>query len=252
MRLRLYSVALGMLLTAFASADQTETPFLALEVIDPYADVRSGPGRGYPVFYVIEQGEVIDVLTRRPGWYRIRAANGRTGWASAAQISRTLQTTGEPADLPSVGYGDYVSSRWRIGFTAGQFTGGELADSETFSGLLGYRPLEWLGVELELGTLYGSDVKGEFYGLNALVEPFSQWRLSPLLTLGAGQLSVDSQPKLIPLSIGDEPFQHYGVGFNFYLGRNFVLRGEFRQLNLDLETNDEKLDVWKLGFNTFF
>lgn len=254
MRLRLFSLclALGAMWSNPALAADNEQSFLQLEVIDPYVEVHSGPGRGYPVFYVIEQGEVVDVLSRRPGWYEVRAANGRIGWTSAAQISRTLQTTGEPADLPSVSYGDYVKSQWQVGFTSGRFSRGELTDSDTFSFTLGYRPMSWMGVEAETGKLFGSDIKGEFYNFNLLVEPFSQWRVSPVLLVGRGVMEVDSQPKLVPLEIEDSYFNNYAVGLNYYVGRNFVFRGEYRWYSVSTDNNNESVAAWKIGFNTFF
>lgn len=254
--MRLWFFILGLVFATggamSACADDTAQRFLQLEVIDPYVDMHSGPGRGYPVFYVVEQGEVIDVLSRRPGWYEIRTPSGRIGWANATQVSRTLQTTGEPADLPSVSYGDYLQSRWRVGFNAGQFSSGELVDSDTFSFLAGYRPLDWMELEAELGKVFGSDVKGDFYSVNVLLEPFSDWRVSPMLLLGRGTLSIDSQPKLVPLDIDDADFNNYGLGFNYYIGRSFVFRGEYRWLSISTDNNDESLEVWKIGFSTFF
>lgn len=223
-----------------------------LRVIDPYADVHTGPGRGYPVFYVVAQGESIILLSRRPGWYRVRSASGREGWVSEAQIARTLQSSGEPADLPSVGYGDYLQSRWYVGFSAGQFTGGELQGSDTFSFAAGYRMWPWLGIEAELGKVLGTDIRGDLGSLNLVFEPFSQWRLSPLVTLGRGRLSIDSQPKLVPLEIGSEDYTLIGLGSHYYVGRNFVLNAEYRGIRVELSDNAERLDLWKIGFSAFF
>ncbi|WP_347329677.1 SH3 domain-containing protein [Marinimicrobium locisalis] len=255
MRRWFFGVTLALIAAAPLGAvadEEGKASYLQLEVIDPYVDVRSGPGRGYPIFYVIEQGEKVDVLTRRPGWYEVRMASGRTGWSSASQISRTLQTTGEPADLPSVSYGDYLASHWRVGFNSGQFSSGELQSSDTFSFLVGYRPLSWMGLEAEVGKVLGAEIKGELYSVNVLIEPFSDWRVSPLLMVGRGNLSIDSQPKLVPLEIGDEDFNQYGLGLNYYIGRNFVLRGEYRWSEVDTDDNSESLEVWKIGFSTFF
>lgn len=246
------SLSLGVLASVQAIANNDGREPLWLEVIDPYVEMHSGPGRGYPIFYVIEQGEKVDVITRRPGWYEVRAQNGKTGWTTAAQISRTIQTTGEPADLPSVSYGDYLKNRWRVGFNTGQFSAGELQSSELFSLTAGYRPLSWVGAEIEGGKIFGTDIKGEFYGLNVVIEPFSEWKISPVLLLGRGVMKVDSQPKLTPLEIEDSDFNHYGLGFNYYLGRNFLLKGEYRSYSVSTDDNNVSLEAWTLGFNTFF
>lgn len=227
-------------------------PAVRLEVIDPYAEIRTGPGRGYPIFYVVEQGESIEVLARRPGWYEVKAQNGRIGWTSSAEISRTLQETGEPADLPEVGYGDYLKNSVRVGFTAGSFVDGELKGAETFSATLGYRPLSWLVVEAEYGKFYESDIRGDFYGANILLEPFSKWVVSPVLLIGTGVMSIDTQPELVQVDIDDSNFNNYGLGVNYYLGRNFVVRAEYRSYTVSTEQEDERLGAWKIGFNSFF
>ncbi len=249
-------IILGLALACFVVScpvyAQGDEQTLKLQVIDPYADVRSGPGRGYPVFYAVEEGETIEILARRPGWYEIRLANGRMGWVTAAQISRTIQVTGEPADLPTVSYGDYLKNSFRVGLTAGAFTSGELEASDFWSATFGYRANSWLGLEGEYGKLYGEDIRGDFYGLNLLLEPFSHGRFSPYLLLGMGNMQVDSQPKLVPLEIEESDFQNYGLGCNFYLGRNFLIKLEYRAFTVATEEQDVDLGAWKIGFNTFF
>jgi len=225
---------------------------IELVVLDPYIEVHSGPGRGYPIFYVAEWGEKVTLLTRRPDWYEIKLQNGKMGWTHASQISRTIQPTGEPADLPTVSYGDYLKDRWRVGFSVGAFQKGELKGSELFGFTLGYRPLNWLGVEGEWGQFYGSDIQGNFRSLNLIVEPFSDWKLSPIVLLGTGVMAIDTQPKLVPLNISDSDFTQYGIGFNYYIGRNFIFSGVYRSYAVSTKKDDERLDAWTFGFNTFF
>lgn len=230
----------------------SSTPIMRLTVIDTYAEVRTGPGRGYPVFYAIEQGESIEVMTSRPGWYEIRAANGRTGWTSTAELSRTMQASGAPADLPTVGYGDYVTRSWRAGLKSGRFSEGELDGADTFSATAGYKAFSWLNLEVELGKVFDSDVRGQYYGFNIQVEPFSHWRISPFVSAGAGSIKIDSQPKLVPLNIEDANYNSYSLGSHYYLGRNFVVQGSYRWYSVDTDTTTERLEAWNIGFNAFF
>lgn len=232
-------------------ASESDDSPIFLEVIDTYAEVHSGPGRGYPVFHVIEQGEKIELLARRPGWYEIRSETGKIGWTTASQISRTMQATGEPADLPSVGYGDYIKNSWVTGFSVGQISKGELEGFELFSVNFGYRFLPWLGADAELGRTFGSDASGDFYAANIYLEPWSHWKLSPYLGLAMGEIKIGSQPQLT-FTEDSSSFESYALGASFYLGRNFVIKSEYRWYTLSTDTGDEKLETWKLGFNTFF
>lgn len=237
-------------LAAVAMADAEESNWL--EVIDPYIEMHSGPGRGYPVFHVIEEGERIQVVTRRPDWFEVRMESGKVGWTHARQIARTIQSTGVPADIPTVSQGDYLKNSWRLGFSSGQFIDGEIEGSELFSLNLGYRPLNWLSLELETGKLFGSEIKGDFVGGNFLIEPLSHWVISPVLLLGFGSMGIDSQPKLVPLKIDDSNYQQYGLGFNYYLGRNFLFKGDYRAFELSTDNDNVSLAAWTIGFNTFF
>jgi hypothetical protein len=247
-----FIVFAGTLISSVNAIAKEDKDYLKLEVIDAFVEVRTGPGRAYPIFYVIEEGEAVDVLAKRTGWYEVRAANGKTGWATASQLSRTLQKTGEPADLPSVSFGDYQKNKWRVGFAYGEVFDGEIKGTDLFSAALSYRFLSYLSLEGEVGKTFNSQTEGDFYSVNVLVEPFSHWRLSPELLLGRGKLSLGSQPELTVLQGRDSNFNNYGLGLNFYLGRNFVIRGEYRRYSISTDSNDTDLDLWKIGFNTFF
>ncbi|GAB1258766.1 hypothetical protein NBRC116494_32680 [Aurantivibrio plasticivorans] len=238
--------------TKLAYAEPEEQASQTLTVIDPYAEVRTGPGRGYPVFYAVEQGEKIKVLTQRPGWFEVRTANGNRGWTSTAELSRTMQASGEPADLPSVSYGDYLQRSWRAGLKAGQFIDGELDSVETFSAIVGYRILSWLEAEIEVGKFYGQDIRGSLYGANALIEPFSQWQVSPFISVGTGIMDISSQPKLAPLTIDESGYNTYSLGAHYYVGRNFLVKGEYRWFVIDTDFDTERVDAWTIGFNAFF
>ncbi|GLS25523.1 SH3 domain-containing protein [Marinibactrum halimedae] len=222
-----------------------------LEVIDPFIEIHTGPGVGYPVFYTVEQGEMVEVLTRRTGWYELKIANQQTGWAKASQIARTLLPTGEPVDLPTISYGDYLTNKFRTGFRAGQFSGDDLNNIDFFSLSAGYQVLSWLGIEAEAGKLYDTNIRGDFYGANIVFEPFSRYRLSPILLLGGGNIEFDSQPELTPIDFGEESYYNIGLGANYYLGRNFVLQAGYSSYVINSE-NEEELERWNLGFNAFF
>ncbi len=226
---------------------------VSLKVIDTYADMHTGPAQGYPIFYVVEQGEWIEILTRRPDWYEVRTLRGKVGWVTAAQIARTLQDTGEPADLPTVGYGDYLKNSWRVGMAGGSFVSGEFSGANTFNATLAYRPLSWMGIEAESGRFLGSELQGTITSLNVFFEPLSDWRWSPALMLGGGSTRIKEQP-VIPI-FGSNEYTHfqYGVRLNYYLGRNFVIRGEYRNLALSSDDVDqEDSATWNFGFSTFF
>jgi len=73
---------------------------LVLVVTDPYLEMHSGPGRGFPVIYVIGRDELVTVLYSRTDWFKVRSLHGNEGWVRRADLARTLSESGEPAPIP--------------------------------------------------------------------------------------------------------------------------------------------------------
>src|SRR5690554_3354022 len=80
-----------------AHADESEGRRIL--IADPFIELHTGPGRGYPVFHVVERGREVTVIKRRTDWFQIRTDRGVEGWAPREQLIATLEPTGEPLDL---------------------------------------------------------------------------------------------------------------------------------------------------------
>ena len=64
-------------------------------VADPYLEMRTGPGRGYPIFHVVDRGESVQIVMQRTSWYLVRSDRGKEGWVERAQMEKTLQPDGQ-------------------------------------------------------------------------------------------------------------------------------------------------------------
>jgi len=237
----------SLLCSAWAGAADQDSDGVVLYVVDPFVEMHTAPGRGYPVFHVIEKGEPVEILKRKTNWYKVRTPAGEEGWTKAAQLGRTLAPTGIPADLPEVGHGEYLESSWRVGFTAGQFE-----DSTSFSLTLGYRPLSWAGVEVEAGKIYNQSVTSDYYSANVIIEPFQQWDITPYALAGVSRFSFDARQKILLSDIGDADAVNFGGGASYYIGRNFLVRAEYRVYSVSSNSDTTGLSEWKIGLNTFF
>lgn len=227
------------------SADSPDAAFL--EVVEPYIEMHTGPGRGYPIFNVVEQGETIEILKRKPDWYKVKSADNKTGWVKATQLAHTLKPTGVPVDLPEVSHGDYLKSRWWVGFTAGQLEG-----AETISLAAGYRPFSWAGVGIEGGKIFDESVTSDYYGGSLLVEPMPDWIVTPFLSVGAGKFSFDNRQKVLVDDTGSQTYSMFGAGASYYIGRSFVLRAEYRRYSISTDNGNRGLNAWTIGLNTYF
>ena len=64
------------LLAPVEAADE----YRSVTIADPYLEMRTGPGGGYPIFHVVDRGETVDVIKQRTEWYLVRTNNGKEGW----------------------------------------------------------------------------------------------------------------------------------------------------------------------------
>ncbi|MDH3948891.1 MAG: outer membrane beta-barrel protein [Gammaproteobacteria bacterium] len=227
--------------------EKESTDPVVLEVAEPFIEMHTGPGRGYPVFNVVEQGGSIEILMRRASWYKIRTVDNKTGWTSASSLAHTLEPTGVPVDLPEVSHGDYLESSWRIGFTSGQLEG-----SNSVSLTAGYRPLSWAGIEIEVGRFFDDSVTSDYYGINLLVEPASNWIVTPYVSLGIGEFMFNSRHKVLVNDTGSQNYGSAGAGVGYYFGRSIVVRGGYRAYSVSSNEDRVWLNAWTIGLSTFF
>src|ERR1700739_3555280 len=94
-------------------AQAAKRPLLQLVVTQPYLEMHSGPGRGFPVVYVVGRDELVTVLYSRTEWDKVGAPRGQEGWVRRADLALTTLTSGEPAPIPP--YPDFSTHRWEVG-----------------------------------------------------------------------------------------------------------------------------------------
>ena len=81
-------LVLLILITRTAQAE--EDPDLQVTIADPFIELHTGPGTGYPIFHIVDRGSQVSIIKQRTNWIKIRAANGEVGWASRDQMLQTL------------------------------------------------------------------------------------------------------------------------------------------------------------------
>src|SRR4030088_3533886 len=94
-------VVLLLLLQGFSvSVVHEKEPLLEDVIAEPYLAMHSGPGRGYPVVYVVGRDEMVTVLYSRTDWFKVRAPRGQEGWARRSELALTKLFSGGPARIP--------------------------------------------------------------------------------------------------------------------------------------------------------
>jgi hypothetical protein len=217
-------------------------------VTRPYLELRTGPGRGYPVFDVVKRGDSVEVLFMRTQWLKVRTRRGVEGWASQRDMQRTVLADGEPLALGGGTRAGFTHHRFEAGAFVGVYGGASLVS--------GYAAICFnsrLALEAALGQYlgrYSNGVTGDI-GLTHVIEP--HWRLSPFLMLGTGLVHIEPKATLVQPATRTEQTAYVGGGLRFYLTRSFFVRAEYKTHVVFTKLNRNQVeDEWKLGFAVFF
>lgn len=84
---------------------------LQVSVDDAFINVYSGPGRGYPIFHVVEREEIITLLKSRTEWIKVKTKRGITGWIRRDDMQFTLALDGSKPEFPDTKQADYLVDR---------------------------------------------------------------------------------------------------------------------------------------------
>jgi hypothetical protein len=222
--------------------------YFQVQVMEPYIELHTGPGRGYPVFYVVERGERVDVITRKTDWFRVRTRKGKEGWVSRSQMESTLTASGEKTRFGEPGMGDFSNRRWEAGLLGGTFEG---ADMITVYGAYAMTPN--LSAELSASQVF-SNYSNAYTGVAALVaQPFPEWRISPFFLVGTGLIYTDPNVTVVHGNNRTDQIGSVGAGVRCYLTRRFILRAEYRNSVIFQDSDDnQEINEWQAGFAFFF
>ena len=134
-----------------AKAAAAQEKLLQVFVSEPYLELATGPGRGYPVFHVVEREQSVDVLYRRTDWFKVRNEQGVEGWARARDMRRTKLADGSPFVFNLGDRAGFTTHDWELGIGGGDYGGANL-----ISAYGAYSLTDNMKVELTLSQFLGN------------------------------------------------------------------------------------------------
>jgi opacity protein-like surface antigen len=235
--------------TGQKSAEQSRNDdVIVVSIIDPFIELHTGPGRGYPIDHVCERGETVTILKQRTDWFKVMTEKGKMGWVKRRQMQRTLGLHNEEVDLQEPALTDFIKRRWELGVLAGDYDGD---DALTLYGNL--RFTENLAAEVKLQQATGNVSNKKIATLSVVHQPFPEWRISPFFTLGAGIITTEPKPTLVQTEDRTDSSLLVGVGAYYYISSRFMLRMEYsNHLILTSRNVNEEVHEWQAGFSVFF
>lgn len=219
-----------------------------ISVNAPYVELRTGPGRGYPVIHVAERGEILRVYKSKTDWYKTETLKGIVGWVKNTELNDSLLASGELAQFSKPGREQYNDRKIEFGLMGGDFSG---ADSLTY--YVSYHLTPNISSELKYTESFGEFSSVKLYSVNAVHQTWPKWRVSPFFSLGAGIMQTSPNSGLVETIDREDSVLTVSGGFFIYASRNFLLRTEYNSHTvLTSREQNEEVHEWKAGFSVFF
>jgi uncharacterized protein YraI len=225
-----------------------EAPAERVQIADAYIELRTGPGRGFPVFFVAERHQWVAIELRHTDWFKVRTDGGKLGWVHRAQLETTLTAAGTTKSFRDVLLDDYLSRRVQLGVAWGRFK------SEPMLKLWSsYRLSDTLSVEGTVGQVQGVYSGSDFWHINVLAEPWSDRRLSPFFSIGLGQLKNFPNPSLVDAEDTNSQLANASAGLRWHLSERFVVRADYTvYTGFVADTDSDEYGAVTVGISFFF
>jgi hypothetical protein len=230
-----------------AAAEDDATP-LRLQVTEPFIEMHTGAGRGYPVFHVAGRGEWIEVLQRRTDWFKVRAAGGQEGWVRRRHLEGTLTEDGQALTLRDIALDDYLLRRVELGAAYGEFKSEPMLKVWT-----SYRLSDTLTVEGTLGQVQGVFSGTDYWHIGVNSEPWSHQRWSPFFGVGLGKFNNFANASLVSAAVTNSNLAHGMLGVRLHLSERFVARADYSIYTAFIA--DDRTDEFRaltIGLSFFF
>jgi Bacterial SH3 domain len=219
-----------------------------VQIVDPYIELRSGPGRGYPIFFVAPRNDWIEIELRHTDWFRIRTEDDKVGWVSRQQLETTLTAAGGTKSFRDVLLDDYLSRKVQLGAAWGHFKSEPMLKLWT-----SYRVSDTLSIEGTLGQVQGVFSGTDLWHVDILVEPWSDHRISPFFGVGVGKFKNFPNNSLIGAQDTNAKLAVARIGVRYYLTERFVMSGDYALYTAFIsDQRSTEYKAWTLGLSFFF
>ena len=219
-----------------------------VQIADPYIELRTGPGRGYPIYFVAPRSDWVEIELRHTDWFRVRTEDGKVGWVSRQQLESTLTAAGGSKSFRDVLLDDYLTRKVQLGAAWGHFKAEPILKVWT-----NYRLSDTLSIEGTFGQVQGVFSGTNLWHVDLVIEPWSDRRLSPFFAVGLGKFKNFPNLSLIGAKTTDAKLGAARLGARYYLSERFVLSADYAFYTAFLsDQRSTEYRAWTAGVSFFF
>lgn len=218
------------------------------QVLEAYIDMRTGPGRGFPIFYVAERGERVEVLMQRTDWLKVRNDDAIEGWVHVDQMVLTRDQNNQPLDINLGNRESYINRKWETGTQFGDFGGADMIQV-----YVGRHFTPNLSLEASYSNTFGEFSDGSAASMSLVHQTYPDWWVSPFVFIGGGIRKTEPRSSLVTVEDRKNDSVHVGVGFRSYISRHLLFRFQYTHHTvLTNRDDDQEIEEWSIGLSTFF
>jgi hypothetical protein len=219
-----------------------------VQISDPYIELRTGPGRGFPIFFVAPRNDWIEIELRHTDWFRVRTEDDKVGWVSRQQLETTLTAAGGTKSFRDVLLDDYLTRKVQLGAAWGHFQAEPMLKLWT-----SYRFSDTLSLEGTIGQVQGVFSGTDLWHVDILIEPWSDRRFSPFFAVGVGKFKNFPNLSLIGATTTDAKLAAARIGVRYYLTERFVLSADYALYTAFVsDQRSTEYRAWTAGLSFFF
>lgn len=234
--------------SAAPAAPDAATRLARVRVQGPYVDLRSGPGRGYPIFFAAERDEWLLIERRHTDWFKVRTARGVSGWVSRAQMRQTVTEDGVPFELADPGLDDYLNRRFDLGVGYGATA--KTAFTRVWAG---WRFADALSLDLNYGSVVRQHSTTSLWTASLLAEPWSDQRLSPFFGVGVGRFDDRPDRSLVNNTPTTGNLGALTLGMRYHLSGRVALRLDYSRYGAFVsDTESRTYQAGSVGLSVHF
>lgn len=215
------SVLATLSLNSYAEEKDPYAEFQKVTVAEAYIELHTGPGSGYPIFFVEQRGNKIQIIKRKTDWFKVHTQTNKIGWVNRAQLEKTLTQAGVEKTFKDVLLDDYIKSKIEFGISMGLFE-----SEQSFTLHTGYKLTPNITFELAYTKIAGQFSSSTLYQGNFNLQLYPNSRLSPFMFIGYGKFENAPSTSLVSGKKVTLDMGNAGIGFKFYLSDQFYFRAD--------------------------